>query len=115
MAARTSVSFEASPPLMFSPVDNTTTEFRIRAKDYNALIAWQKALQAKPLTANVKLTWAFNGWGSYTEEYTPDNLTPAVKKNPSLFYFVSHTWDHQNLDNLSASEVQQELRKKSRE
>jgi hypothetical protein len=92
-----------------TPIDSTTAEFRLRAKDYNTIIAWQRGLQAKALTSSVKLTWAFNGWGSYTKEYKPDNLSPAVVRDPSLFYFVSHTWDHAMLDAATAREVQDEL------
>lgn len=92
-----------------TPIDSTTTEFRMARNDYRALIEWQKALRSKPLTSNVKLTWAFNGWGAYTSEYKPDSLTPIASNTAWQFHFVSHTWDHPMLDASTASEVQAQL------
>lgn len=92
-----------------TPIDSTTAEFRMTRADYRALINWQKALRNKPLTANVKLTWAFNGWGAYTSEYKPDSLTPIASRTADQFHFVSHTWDHPMLDASTVSEVQAQI------
>ena len=92
-----------------TPIDNTTAEFRMTGSDYRALINWQRALKSKPLTANVKLTWAFNGWGAYTDEYKPDSLTPVVSNTAWQFHFVSHTWDHPMMDTSTVNEVKAQL------
>ena len=92
-----------------TPIDSTTAEFRMARSDYRALIDWQKALRSKPLTANVKLTWAFNGWGAYTSEYKPDSLTPIASSTAPQFHFVSHTWDHPMLDTSTVDEVKAQL------
>jgi hypothetical protein len=92
-----------------TPIDSTTAEFRMARSDYRALIDWQKALRSKPLTANVRLTWAFNGWGAYTSEYKPDSLTPIASNTAGQFHFVSHTWDHPMLDTSTVDEVKAQL------
>jgi hypothetical protein len=109
-----------------TPIDNTTTEFRTKAKDITALVKWQNTMRVNPLTPGLKLTWAYNGWGAYNNELADsslkvnnhrikgrpnsgDDLPPAVTNNASAFYFVSHTWDHPMLDTMTANEVAQEL------
>jgi polysaccharide deacetylase len=91
-----------------TPIDSTTLEFRLSGADYRAFIAWQKKLRTGALTSNVKLTWAFNGWGA-DGNYEPDDLKPAVKQNLGEFYFVSHTWDHPNLDNYTEDQTWDEI------
>jgi hypothetical protein len=76
--------------------------------DYQTFIAWQRKLRTGPLTSNVKLTWAFNGWGA-DGNYDPDDLKPVVKRNTGEFYFVSHTWDHPNLDTYDADQTWDEI------
>ena len=92
-----------------TPVDRTSSDYRMRARDYAALIAWQTQLQRQPQTSGVKITWAFNGWGA-SGVYAADDLTTIVTRNASLFYFVSHTWDHESWETMSSSDVAEELR-----
>jgi hypothetical protein len=80
-----------------TPIDSTTRTFRLTGSDYASVVAWQRKVQAAPLTRNLRLTMAFNGDGA-DKTYKPDTLTPAVRKYASDFHFVSHTWDHPMLD-----------------
>jgi hypothetical protein len=43
------------------------------------------------------LEMAFNAEGA-SGIFTPDTLTPVVRKNQSLFRWVNHTWSHLSLD-----------------
>jgi hypothetical protein len=87
-----------------TPVDSTTDTYRITGADYAAAVTWQRSLQFGTLPRNVRLTMAFNGWGA-NQTYRPDTLTAVVKKYVKDFHFVSHTWDHENLDPATASDA----------
>lgn len=73
---------------------------RMTASDYSALAAWQARVQDNPLYRNFKLTHAFNGFGTTAASgFGPnDALTTAAVLLRSRFFWVSHTYDHENLD-----------------
>jgi hypothetical protein len=101
--------------------------YRITGSDLQAFINWQKAKQAQPTSTQLMIEFPFNGYGTtsaYYQQYlsgqngtilpgTPstDTLTPVVKQNQALFKWVSHTYDHENLDNatyaFTANEITQ--------
>ncbi|MEO7020042.1 MAG: hypothetical protein ABI234_07835, partial [Ktedonobacteraceae bacterium] len=83
-----------------TPVDSTGTTYRINSNDVQSVLAWQNSQHANPVTQNVTLTLAFNGAGTVPGTFTPDTLTPSLSSNQAQFNWVSHTYDHTNLDNV---------------
>ena len=99
-------------------VDNTGVSQRSIGTDLNAVSAWQTNKQRDPMTANLRITMAFNGVGTTpgyslvvggtdqvvgggTTGATADTLTAAAKALQGNFHWVSHTFDHENLDALT--------------
>jgi hypothetical protein len=75
------------------------TVLRITGGDLSSLINWQNQVNSQ-YAASVKLTMAFNGAGTSNAKGAPatDDLTPAAQRAGSQFYWISHTYDHENLD-----------------
>jgi len=89
------------------PVTNFATdpcpEWRIQANAVQVLATWQANLNSKAQTKNFRVTLAFNGVGTVPaskggEAPKNDALTPAAKLYANRFFWVSHTYDHPNLD-----------------
>jgi hypothetical protein len=72
---------------------------RMTGGDLNGLAYWQGQINST-YAANLKLTMAYNGFGATPEGGAPSNdgLTNAASGNRSKFFWVTHTWDHENLD-----------------
>jgi hypothetical protein len=87
--------------------DTTGKEFRMSAADLNAFAAWQRRFQALPNFKGWKLEWPFNGFG-YNKK---DGLSTAVANLRNEFYWISHTWDHENLDAVTYQFAKDELTK----
>lgn len=90
-------------------VDNTGFTYRINSSDLQSVLAWQSGVRAGAVSRNVTLTMAFNGFGTSAGAYSPDDLTPAAKSNQAQFYWVSHTYDHTNLDNIDYTSATSEI------
>jgi len=71
--------------------------YRITELDLQALADWQAATRANPLTADLRFDWALNGFGSSAS----DPLTIRARALGATFKWISHTWDHALLDNIS--------------
>ncbi len=96
-------------------IDNTGTTFRMSGSDVQALVKWQNTTRLNSVSANTRLTMAFNGYGATSGAYTPDTLTPATVANRSQFYWVSHTFDHTNLDSVNTATATSEIKLNVRE
>src|SRR6266566_7597997 len=92
-----------------TPVENTGATYRITSDDLQAVITWQADKMSDPVEANLTLTMAYNGYGTTADAYTPDTLTPFATANQNQFYWVSHTYDHTNLDNLDYATATTEI------
>jgi hypothetical protein len=92
-----------------TPVDNTGATYRITGADLQAVLDWQNAKRAIPTSAHTTLTMAFNGYGTTAGAYNPDTLTPAAKANQAQFNWISHTYDHLNLDNVDYATATSEI------
>ncbi len=92
-----------------TPVDNTGVTYRITGSDLQALISWQKATRANSVSAGTTLTMAYNGYGTTKGAYTPDTLTPKAVANRGQFNWVSHTYNHTNLDSVDYATATSEL------
>jgi hypothetical protein len=99
--------------------DDTGTTYRMSGADLQALMNWQKAKQAQPTTPGFTLELPFNGvgttaaWlkdeGTTPGQFMPDTLTPMAKTNQAQFMWISHTYDHENLDDISSAAATTEL------
>eukprot|EP01111_Echinosteliopsis_oligospora_P014281 TRINITY_DN534_c1_g1_i1.p1 TRINITY_DN534_c1_g1~~TRINITY_DN534_c1_g1_i1.p1 ORF type:complete len:883 (-),score=277.91 TRINITY_DN534_c1_g1_i1:39-2687(-) len=99
---------------MWDPVTNVYSEittYRMTPDDLSALSSWQSSiLHLLPPTSLIISTFPFNGQTvSEHGGYTSDLLYLRTKSLLDHFYFESHTYTHPYLDNLSYSEVTNEL------
>jgi hypothetical protein len=92
-----------------TPVDNTGTTYRITGSDFQSVLNWQNSERAKAGLQQATLTMAFNGYGTTSGAYNGDNLTPAAKSDQAHFYWVSHTYDHTNLDAVDTATATAEI------
>jgi hypothetical protein len=76
------------------------TPFRMTDADFNAVRAWQTK-QKTIASPNFRLAWAFNG----AQGSNDDPLTAACKAYSSEFQWISHTWDHADLDPISYADA----------
>lgn len=105
-------------------VDLTGASHRMTGADLRAVLAWQKARQANPISANLRLTMAFNGLGttasylvvggndtatSNSTNTSTDTLTPTARTLQRHFNWVSHTYNHANLDAIDGPSTTGEL------
>ncbi|NBU10958.1 MAG: hypothetical protein EBS84_18380 [Proteobacteria bacterium] len=85
-------------------------EYRQTANDWQAVINWQKAFNTRTLGKNFRYDMAFNGLGTVAGEYPNDDLTPFVKTSgKSMFKWISHTYDHPMLDDLTYAQSLSEI------
>jgi hypothetical protein len=75
------------------------TLVRMTGGDLNSLVTWQNQLNSQYGSA-LKLTMAFNGFGTTAAggATTNDSLTAAGANTRSQFFWITHTYDHENLD-----------------
>ncbi|MEZ5355824.1 MAG: hypothetical protein R2762_24585 [Bryobacteraceae bacterium] len=73
---------------------------RITGADLDKLAAWQNAIRSDPQTRNFRVTHAFNGFGATAagDSDANDSLVLRAKALRNDFFWVSHTFDHENLD-----------------
>jgi hypothetical protein len=85
--------------------------FRLSGDDLRAYVAWQKSKRNDPQLPGLATTLAFNGWGTTADFIAGgiDTLTPAARQTQDQFYWISHTWDHQNLDATDIATTTSEL------
>lgn len=86
-------------------------EFRQSAKDWQAVINWQAAFRTRTLGKNFRYDMAFNGLGTVAGEYENDDLTPYVRTNKAMFKWISHTYTHPYLDDISYADALTEITK----
>ena len=78
----------------------TGLSYRTTGADLTALLAWQRARQAQPVSQQLVLNFAMIGIGA-AGGYVPDTLTPVAQANASQFRWINHTYDHLNWDTIS--------------
>jgi hypothetical protein len=73
-------------------------EVRLTGADLTAVANWQTA-QVKDPQLQIKLSFPFNGIGTTAAENSGDaTLATVAKSHANTFFWLSHTWDHANLD-----------------
>jgi hypothetical protein len=78
------------------------------AEDLSAVVEWQTRKQAQPTTRELRLNFAFNGKGADTKN-EEDTLTPAASQNQQSFAWISHTYDHENLNTVDYARASAEI------
>jgi hypothetical protein len=75
-------------------------QLRISGADLQALLDYQDSVRSQAQTPNFRVTFAFNGFGTTADggAPSPDTLASAASANQNRLTFVSHTYDHENLD-----------------
>ncbi|MCX6608559.1 MAG: hypothetical protein NTV52_33905 [Acidobacteria bacterium] len=73
---------------------------RMDGGDLSALDDWQKSWRSRAQTKDFRVTYAFNGFGATTAGGSPnkDSLLTELRTRRDSFFWVNHTWDHENLD-----------------
>jgi len=109
-------------------VDATGLAQRITGDDLTALSNWQASKRQSLTTPDLKITMAFNGLGTTTNyDFSPvggsdnlivggsttagsaDTLSAAATQQEQNYYWASHTYDHENLDNLTYDKAAAEI------
>ena len=74
--------------------------FRMTGNELQTLYSWQTGLNLTPQTAKFKVTLAFNGLGTTRAGGSPvnDTLISKAQLLGKSFNWISHTYDHPNLD-----------------
>ena len=86
-----------APTLPQCPNDDSCPTLFATAQDLQALVNWQNNLKADPLFSTFHSTYGLNGVGTTWFPKT-DPVFAAISSLGSNFAWVSHTWDHPNLD-----------------
>jgi hypothetical protein len=92
-----------------TPTDATGSTVRMTGDDYRAVRAWQDLRRLMLVTADLRLTFAFNGHGTQAEIYPRDTLTATARQFQKYFHWVNHTYTHPNLDALAYEAVRDEV------
>jgi hypothetical protein len=101
-------TWPAGTPCGTSVDDPSLPVFRISDTDFEQLIAWQQLKRTGATTPNFRLEIPFNAYGT-TGVYSPDTLTPYVAANQANFYWISHTWDHEDMNNMTYGQAVSEV------
>jgi len=81
--------------------------YRMTATDVTSMQTWQLAIQAIGGNAGFKLAFPFNGSFSGLLDLLSVTLTPVN----ATYNFISHTWTHAQLDNVSYNTALNEFRR----
>ncbi len=92
--------------------DNETSTFRLTGTDLTSFVAWQTARKASLPAGSTFITdMAFNGIGTDTTLYPDATLLAAAKAAGNKLTWLNHTWDHDNLDAVTAAKAKTEVAK----
>lgn len=84
--------------------NNSCPTYFATSPDLMAMATWQAGLQSDPLFQGYKTAYAYNGVG--TTWFDPnDPIFAAIKSFSNTFWWLSHTWDHANLDCYSFTQA----------
>lgn len=83
----------------FDPAGQCPT-LRVEGRDLSGLAAWQSNIRSNPQFSKFRVSMAFNGYGA-TEAggaSAGDTLVTEAVRQKNNFYWINHTYDHENLD-----------------
>jgi hypothetical protein len=82
--------------------DNTCPTYFETGADLQAMANWQAGVQSQPQFQSYRGTYGVNGVGTTWFDPT-DPVFAAIKSLNSQFWWLSHTWDHSDLDCYSTT------------
>lgn len=86
--------------------------YRTTAADVTNLVAWQGGLTDRlPPGSSVVTQLAFNGLGAQPSEYPDPSLREALLAVQDRFYWLDHTFTHDNMNEMGDSNAQLEISK----
>ena len=85
----------------------TGATYRMTDKDMQQLADWQSARRAHPLVSGLRLAWVANLEGS--RGVAADPLTAKAVALGPAFSWISHTWDHADMNNMSYADAYAEF------
>ncbi len=92
-----------------NPEDDTHT-FRINGTDLTKVATWQTSLQTRlPAGSRFVTAMAFNGLGSTTSYTSDKTLINTARTLGNKFQWLSHTYDHENMDAMSRTSARNEV------
>ena len=83
--------------------DHTCPTYYETGADFQAMANWQTSLQSQPQFQGYRGTICFNGVGTTWFDPT-DPVFATIASLSSQFWWLSHTWDHPNLDCYATTE-----------
>lgn len=84
--------------------------FRITGSDLDALVSWQSDFRAAhPAGSQYITAMVFNGVGTLRSVYPDQTLFAAARSAGANLTWLSHTWDHENMDGMTAAAAGNEV------
>ncbi len=88
---------------------------RITGADLDALVSWQSGFRAAlPAGSQYITAMAFNGVGTQRSEYPDQTLFAAARSAGANLTWLNHTWDHENMDAMTATAARNEVARNCR-
>jgi hypothetical protein len=76
--------------------------YRMTGDDVGHLLEWSSQLPSRlPAGSTVRNQLAFNGAGSLPAAFADQSVVAALLAAEQQFFWINHTWDHENLDAAS--------------
>jgi hypothetical protein len=96
--------------------DTGGSQLRITGADLTALATWQADRIAKlPAGSTFATSLAYNGAGTVAADYPDTSLVAAAVGGAGrAMLWVSHTWDHENMDAMSFTAAREEVTRNCR-
>jgi hypothetical protein len=97
---------------LWSAAGNSTATYRIDGDDVAHLIAWTASLRDRlPPGSSFTNQLAFNGEGTLPAAHADQSAVRALRAAEDSFFWINHTWDHENLDAASQEMAEEEIGK----
>lgn len=94
---------------LYSPTDDPAV-YRMTAADLADLRSWTSDLQTRLPSGSTFVTqMAFNGDGTQPSEYPDTSLADGMRAAEDEFYWINHTWDHANMDEMRSELAEVEI------
>ncbi len=77
--------------------------YRMTPSDLQAAFDWQNAKRQQAITAGMRYNFAFNGVG--TVNFAPDALAARAQQLGSAFAYISHTYNHLNMNSTTYAQT----------
>ena len=85
-------------------LDDGVSQLRITGSDIVGLNTWESGLrQHLPSGSSFFPVFAFNGYGTLKSSYSDGSLLNQALRYNKSFLWLSHTWDHENMDAMTQS------------